>query len=155
MNDTQQTVRTFLKEHGRLTLGVNEKGNYPNLSVMHYVVDSSMRMYVGTRTSFAKYAALKNDPRVTFVISDDTPQPLFVLSGHGMVRQIDAETVPLAYSFFKSENNATWYVEGADDFVMFEIEIASLRWLDVSSGTLQSTMVDITHLNTTEAAAAN
>lgn len=125
-----------------MVLGVNdEKGKCPNLSLMHYAIDSDLNIYFGTRKSFGKYQLLKKSPNVSFVVVEEGIDPLRVADMHGVAHELDGGEARLAYSLFKTENQAKWYVEGTDDFVMFRITPTSIRWLDGSSGALVMTEV--------------
>jgi len=65
------------------------------------------------------------------------------VDGRGEAREIDPKVTPLAHDFFKSRNTTKWYVEGADDFAMFEIIPTSIRWLDATSGELKVTDIPL------------
>jgi len=139
----EEAVQDFLEKHVKMVLGINESDSYPNTSLMHYAVGSKLHIYFGTKKGFGKYNALKEDPRVSFVVIEEGHDPLRVVDGRGEAREIDPKVTPLAHDFFKSRNTTKWYVEGADDFAMFEIIPTSIRWLDATSGELKVTDIPL------------
>lgn len=142
-----KSVQEFLEEHLKMVLGVNEEGGYPNTSLMHYAVGDDMCIYFGTKRGFGKYKSLKDDVRVSFVIIEESVDPLRVVDGRGEASELTDKEAEDAYTHFKAKNQAKWYVEGEDDFVMFKIKPNSIRWLDATSGKLVLTNVP---LNNTE-----
>jgi len=136
--DKKDEVLDFLKKHVKMVLAINEANDYPNASLLHYVVTDSFGILFGTKRGFGKYNALVADPKVSFVVVEEGIDPLRVVDGRGMAQEITAELeLQLAHDLFRSKNDAKWYVENADDFVMFEITPTSIRWLDATSGNLQ------------------
>ena len=133
----KETVQDFLAKHPKMSLAINEDGLAPNISLMHYAMEGTRRMLIGTRKAFKKYDAMKKDGKVSFMIVDEGLNPLRSVSGHGVATELTDFQMDFAYALFKKENIAKWYVEGANDFAMFEIVIASLRYLDATSGSLQ------------------
>ncbi len=136
-------ARDFLSKHPKMALAINEPNNAPNISLMHYAMEGSRRMLIGTRKSFKKYAALKHDGNISFLIMDEAVNPLKSVSGQGVATELTDFQMDFAYTLFKKENIAKWYVEGADDFAMFEIILTSLRYLDATSGTLTITDIPV------------
>jgi general stress protein 26 len=141
--EVKATVLDFLKRHVKMVLGINEAGSYPNTSLMHYAVGDDLTVYIGTKRGFGKYNALTADPKVTFVVVEESIDPLRVVDARGLARELNQTESEAAYALFKTENKAKWYVEGADDFVMFEIKPTSIRWLDATSGSLTITPVQL------------
>ncbi|MBI2048409.1 MAG: pyridoxamine 5'-phosphate oxidase family protein [Parcubacteria group bacterium] len=133
----REEIQDFLERHIKMVLGINEEGNYPNTSLMHYAVDKSLHIHFGTKRSFGKYAALKKDSRVSFVVVEECIDPLRVVDGRGEARELEGEEAEMAYLLFKTENKSKWYVEHSSDFAMFQIKPKSFRWLDGSSGELK------------------
>ena len=140
-----EAVQEFLEAHSKMVLGINENDNYPNTSLMHYAVDRSLYIHFGTKRAFGKYEALKKDPRVSFVVVEGCIDPLRVVDGRGIARELSSEEAEMAYLLFKTENKSKWYVEGANDFAMFQIKPTSIRWLDATSGALVKIDLDVNH----------
>lgn len=139
----QETVQDFLAKHPKMSLAINEDAGAPNISLMHYAMEGTRRMLIGTRKAFKKYEAMKKDGNVSFMIVEEGLNPLRSVSGHGIATELSDFQMDFAYALFKKENIAKWYVEGAQDFAMFEIVISSLRYLDATSGSLQILEVPI------------
>ena len=125
-----------------MVLGVNEEGGPPNTALMHYAVDRSLHLHFGTKRASAKYKSLTKDPSVSYLVIEEGLDPKRVASGRGAVRELSGDEAENAKLLFKSMNKSKWYVEQAQDLVMFEIKPTSLCWLDGSTGTLQ--VCDIT-----------
>ena len=120
-----------------MVLSINEIESAPNASLMHYAADKSNYIHFGTKRSYQKYTALKKDPRVSFVIVEESIDPLRVVSGRGVARELEGSEAEFALMLFKSENHSKWYMEQASDLVMFQIKPTSIRWLDATSGELK------------------
>lgn len=135
----RDVVQEFLEKHVKMVLAINEHdgGGYPNASLMHYAVGKDLHVYFGTKQAFGKYEALKQDPKVSFVVVEECLDPMRVVDGRGLARELSPQEATFAYEYFKRSNLSKWYVEGARDFTMFVIEPTSIRWLDGSSGQLQ------------------
>lgn len=139
----REIVHDFLLKHPKMSLAINEESGAPNVSLMHYAMEGNRRMLIGTRRSFKKYDAMKRDGNVSFMVVEEGLNPLRSVSGHGVAAELSDFQMDFAYALFKKENIAKWYVEGADDFAMFEIVLSSLRYLDATSGSLKITDVPI------------
>jgi len=141
---SRDIVQVFLEKHVKMVLAINEPDGegYPNASIMHYAVGKDLHVYFGTKRSFGKYQALQKDPKVSFVVIEEGLDPLRVVDGRGIAKELSPSEAQFAYEYFKRNNQAKWYVEGAQDFAMFVIEPTSIRWLDGSSGKLVVTDVD-------------
>lgn len=133
----RSTVQGFLEGHMKMVLSLNEEGGPPNTVLMHYAIDRSLHIHFGTKRASAKYTALKKDPRVSFLVIDEGLDPKRVASGRGVVRELDPQEGENAKLLFKTVNKSKWYMEQAQDLVMFEIKPTSLCWLDGSSGELK------------------
>lgn len=147
MEGTPQSLREvtqdFLIKHPKMSLAINEENGAPNISLMHYAMEGTRRMLIGTKKAFKKYELLRLDGKVSFLIQEENINPLRAVSGHGIATELSDFQMDFAYSLFKKENITKWYVEGANDFAMFEIVISSLRYLDATSGSLQITDIPI------------
>ena len=140
---TRQTVLKFLERHVKMILSINEAGKAPNTVLMHFAINQGLQLYFGTKRSSAKYAALKRDPKVSFLVIDEGLDPKCVASGRGDARELNWEDTKAAYAFFKSANRSKWYMEGEKDLVMFEVILNSLCWLDGSSGDIKICDINI------------
>ena len=136
-HEVRSTVQEFLEGHVKMVLSVNEAGGPPNTVLMHYAVDRSLHLHFGTKRSSAKYASLKKDPRISFLVIEEGIDPKRVASGRGEVRELEGDEMENAKLLFKTMNKSKWYMEQAQDLVMFEIKPTSLCWLDGSSGELK------------------
>ena len=135
----RDVVQEFLEKHIKMVLAINERDGegYPNSSIMHYAVGKDLHVYFGTKRSFGKYEALKKDPKVSFIVMAEGIDPLCVVDGRGLARELSPQEAQFAYEYFKRNNLSKWYVEGSQDFAMFTIEPAAIRWLDGTSGQLK------------------
>jgi|SRR3989344_5528835 len=140
----RDVVQEFLETHVKMVLGINEHDGegYPNTSLMHYAVGKDLHMYFGTKRAFGKYESLRKDPKVSYVIVEEGKDPLRVVDGRGIARELTPDEAKFAYEYFKRNNLSKWYVEGATDFAMFTIEPTAMRWLDATSGQLKVTNVE-------------
>lgn len=136
-------VRDFLANHLKMVMGINEGEGYPNTSLMHYAVTDDLRVFFGTKRGFGKYSAIIKNPKISFVVVEEGIDPLKVVDARGIARELSVEEALKAHEHFKAANQAKWYVEGANDFVMFEIALTSLRWLDATSGELKVTPLEL------------
>ena len=134
-----EEAREFLNNHHKAIFTVLDEEGAPSSSLMHYVVDDDLKVYIGTKKGFGKYQAMKNDPRVSFAIPEESADPLRVLDMQGHAEEVPEDETEELYKFFKSKNDKKHYVQGAEDFVMFKIVPYSLRFMDASSGDLQIT----------------
>lgn len=140
----RDVVQEFLETHVKMVLAINEHDGegYPNASLMHYAVGKDLHMYFGTKRAFGKYEALRKDPKVSYVVIEEGNDPLQVVDGRGIARELTPDEARFAYEYFKRNNLSKWYVEGAPDFAMFVIEPTAMRWLDATSGKLAVTEVE-------------
>jgi hypothetical protein len=60
---------------------------------------------------------------------------------HGKAQELTREEQQVWFEHFKSKNPSKYYVEGAEDYVMFRVHPTFLRWLDATSGELTITQV--------------
>src|SRR3989344_5418159 len=92
---------------------------------------------------------LNNHRKAVFATTDDQGLPttslmLYVIDDElnvadlrGKAYEIPADQLEEVHAFFKSKNTSKYYVEGAEDFVMFKMSPDFIRWLDAESGELQ------------------
>lgn len=138
MNQTElrQTVIDFLNNHRKAVFSILDTDGLPTTSLMLYVIDDEMNVYFGTRKAFSKYEHVRNHPIVSLSVIEEVLDPLKVVDLRGTVTEVPAEETESIHAFFKSKNPAKYYVEGAEDFVMFKLKPDFVRWLDASSGEL-------------------
>ncbi len=138
MNQTElrQTVIDFLNNHRKAVFSILDADGLPTTSLMLYVIDDEMNVYFGTRKAFSKYEHVRNHPIVSLSVIEEVLDPLKVVDLRGTVTEVPAEETESIHAFFKSKNPAKYYVEGAEDFVMFKLKPDFVRWLDASSGEL-------------------
>jgi general stress protein 26 len=134
--ELRQTVINFLNNHRKAVFAILDNEGMPTTSLMLYVIDDEMNVYFGTRKVFSKYATLQNNPTVALSVIEEALDPLKVVDLRGTVTEIPPEQTAEIHTFFKSKNQSKYYVEGADDFVMFKMAPEFVRWLDASSGEL-------------------
>lgn len=136
-DNLRSVVLNFLNNHRKAVFGVIDENGLPATSLMLYVVDDELNIYFGTRKAFSKYSQIKNTPTVSLSVIEEVLDPLKVVDLRGKAEEIPAEKLPEVHGFFKSKNDSKYYVEGAEDFVMFKIKPDFIRWLDAESGELQ------------------
>ncbi len=129
-------VKDFLNNHRKAVFATLDEQGLPTTSLMLYVIDDSLNVFFGTRRSFSKYAHIKANPTMSLSVIDGTVDPLKVVDMRGVAEELSPENQANVYAFFKEKNPAKYYVEGAEDFVMFKITPQFVRWLDAESGTL-------------------
>jgi general stress protein 26 len=140
-NTLRQTVIEFLNQHRKAVFAINDDDNLPTTSLMLYVIDDAMNVYFGTRKAFRKYKHIHQHPVVSLSVIQEVLDPLRVVDVRGEVKELTPEEQESAYAFFKSKNTSKYYVEGAEDFVMFKLTPHFVRWLDAESGEL--TIIDV------------
>lgn len=127
-----------------MVLSINDTASVPNASLMHYAIgENGMTLYFGTRIVFKKFGLLHAFPAVSCLIAEEGNDPVRAVSIHGVVRQLSGIEHELGYALFKANNTTKWYIEGADDIVMFVVEPTSVSWIDGSSGELVTTAVPL------------
>ncbi|MBP6924149.1 MAG: pyridoxamine 5'-phosphate oxidase family protein [Candidatus Pacebacteria bacterium] len=132
----RQTVIDFLNQHRKAVFAINDEDNLPTTSLMLYVIDDEMNVFFGTRKAFHKYNNLLENPTVSLSVIQEVLDPLRVVDIRGDAHELSPEETKNVYAFFKSKNPSKYYVEGAEDFVMFKIVPSFVRWLDAESGEL-------------------
>lgn len=139
VRDLHEEVRQFLQAHTRMVLAIDDDGRCPNTSLMHYILgENSFALYIGTRKSFAKYALLQRNRCAACLITEDTPDPVRVVSIHASIEEIsEGIENELAQSILRANNRTTWYVDGSDDLKMFALRPMTIKYLNGSSGKLE------------------
>ncbi|MEY2665547.1 MAG: Pyridoxamine 5-phosphate oxidase [Candidatus Parcubacteria bacterium] len=137
----RETIRSFLNNHRKAVFATIDDQGFPATSLMLYVIDDELNVYFGTRKAFSKYAQIKNSPMISLSVIEEVLDPLKVVDLRGKAVEIPADKLEETHAFFKTKNNSKYYVEGAEDFVMFKMEPEFIRWLDAESGELQITNV--------------
>ncbi len=136
-SELRTTVIDFLNKHRKAVFATIDDEGRPATSLLLYVIDDEMNVYFGTRKSFAKYEQIKKHPVVSLSVIEEVLDPLKVADLRGTVTEVPAEELDKTHAFFKSKNDSKYYVEGADDFVMFKLTPDFVRWLDATSGQLE------------------
>lgn len=123
MNDSvlRKIVHTFLDAHKKAV----------------FATDDDLNIYFGTRKSFKKYNQLLDHPLVSLSVVEEKLDPLRVVDMRGVAKEVPQEHTKEVLAHFKSKNMSKYFVEGAEDFVMFRIEPTQMRWLDATSGELK------------------
>ena len=132
-------VIDFLNAHRKAVFAISDAQGLPTTSLMLYVIDDEMNVYFGTRRAFGKYKDITACPVVSLSVIEEVLDPLKVVDVRGTVEEVSAEKHAETYAFFKSKNPSKYYVEGAEDFVMFKLTPNFVRWLDAATGELTIT----------------
>ena len=132
----RQTIIDFLNAHRKAVFSLLDEAGLPTTSLMLYVVDDDMNVFFGTRKAFSKYGHIKKHPVMALSVIQDTLDPLQVVDIRGDVYELSPEDQENVHAWFKTKNPSKYYVEGADDFVMFKLVPHFIRWLDAESGEL-------------------
>ncbi len=136
--DALRTVVTdFLNNHRKAVFATVDKEGGPHTSLMLYVVDGDLNVYFGTRRAFGKYEQLKQNPHMSLSVIEEKLDPLRVVDIRGKAEEIAPDEHDMWFEHFKAKNTSKYYVEGADDFVMFRVRPTMIRWLDATSGELE------------------
>ncbi|MCA9354836.1 MAG: pyridoxamine 5'-phosphate oxidase family protein [Candidatus Kaiserbacteria bacterium] len=146
MNQAQlrQTIIDFLNQHRKAVFSILDEKGLPTTSLMLYVIDDELNVFFGTRKAFSKYQHIIDNPVVSLSVIEEVVDPLKVVDIRGDVTQLSPEDQEKVHSFFKEKNPAKYYVEGAEDFVMFKLTPHFVRWLDAASGELS--IVDLSEI---------
>lgn len=141
----RSTVLDFLNNHRKAVFSILDDDQLPTTSLMLYVVDDEFNVFFGTRRSFSKYRHMIANPVVSLSVIEEVLDPLKVVDLRGTVEELTPADQANVYEFFKSKNPAKYYVEGAEDFIMFKLTPHFMRWLDAASGELS--IIDVEHIN--------
>ncbi len=137
--ELREKIKNFLNNHRKAVFSILDSKGLPTTSLMLYVIDDELNVYFGTRKAFSKYSELLQNPVVSLSVIEEVIDPLKVTDIRGTVTEIPAEELEQTHEFFKSKNSAKYYVEGAEDFVMFKLKPDFMRWLDAETGELTIT----------------
>lgn len=139
----REKVADFLTTHRKGVFAiVDEEGN-PATSLMLYTTDDDLNVYFGTRKAFKKYEQMKAHPFIALSVIEENIDPLRVVDLRGTVTELSREEQDAAYAHFKTKNSSKYYVEGAEDYIMFKLTPSSIRWLDATSGELTITNLEM------------
>jgi general stress protein 26 len=130
------TVKEFLNTHRKAIFAFVDEHGYPTTSLMLYSIDDDLNVYFGTRRAFGKYADVTRQPVVSLSVVEEALDPLRVVDIRGTAVEVSVDESEKVHTFFKTKNDSKYYVEGAEDFVMFKITPNFLRWADATSGSL-------------------
>jgi general stress protein 26 len=137
--ELQEVIKRFLNTHRKAIFAILDKNGLPTTSLMLYAIDDDFNVYFGTRKSFSKYGEISKCPIVSLSVVEENIDPMKVTDIRGLVTEISRDELEATLTFFKSKNPAKYYVEGAEDFVMFKLTPNFLRWVDAESGELKIT----------------
>jgi general stress protein 26 len=132
----RQTIIDFLNNHRKAVFAILDDDKLPTTSLMLYVIDDELNVFFGTRKAFTKYRHIHDHSIVSLSVIEEAVDPLKVVDIRGDVEQLTPQDQANVHQWFKQKNQATYYVEGADDFVMFKLTPHFVRWLDAESGEL-------------------
>lgn len=132
----RETIINFLNDHRKAVFSILDDDGLPTTSLMLYVIDDELNVFFGTRKAFTKYRHILEHPVVSLSVIEETVDPLKVVDIRGTVTQLSAQDQENVHTWFKTKNPAKYYVEGAEDFVMFKLTPDFVRWLDAESGEL-------------------
>ena len=141
----RQTIVDFLNNHRKAVFAILDADGLPTTSLMLYVIDDELNVFFGTRRAFSKYQHILNHPVVSLSVIEEALDPLKVVDIRGDVSELAPHDQENVHAFFKEKNPAKYYVEGAEDFVMFKLTPHFVRWLDAESGELS--IVDLEHIH--------
>ena len=110
---------------------------------MLYVIDEDMNVYFGTRKAFNKYKQLCENPAISLSVIQESVDPLQVVDVSGKAEPLSDEEKEKWFVYFKDHNPSVYYVEAAEDYIMFRITPEKMRWLDATSGELVIEQVEI------------
>lgn len=138
MEQTQlrDTIITFLNNHRKAVFSILDDDGLPTTSLMLYVIDDELNVFFGTRMAFTKYRHILKNPVVSLSVIEEAVDPLKVVDIRGTVEQLTPQDQDNVHTWFKTKNPAKYYVEGAEDFVMFKLTPHFVRWLNAESGEL-------------------
>lgn len=132
----RHTIIDFLNNHRKAVFSILDDTDLPTTSLMLYVIDDELNVFFGTRKAFSKYAHILDHPVVSLSVIEEVLDPLKVVDIRGDVSELSPEDQENVHTWFKTKNPAKYYVEGAEDFVMFKLTPHFVRWLDAESGEL-------------------
>lgn len=135
--DLRHIIIDFLNNHRKAVFSILDEHGLPTTSLMLYVVDDELNVFFGTRRMFSKYQHIKDHPVVSLSVIEEKIDPLKVVDMRGDVTELSPEDQEKVHAWFKTKNPAKYYVEGAEDFVMFKLVPHFVRWLDAESGSLE------------------
>jgi len=134
--ELRKTIIDFLNNHRKAVFSILDDDGLPTTSLMLYVIDDDLNVFFGTRKAFAKYKHILDHPVVSLSVIEEALDPLKVVDIRGDVEQLSPQDQENVHRWFKTKNPSKYYVEGADDFVMFKLTPHFVRWLDAESGEL-------------------
>jgi uncharacterized pyridoxamine 5'-phosphate oxidase family protein len=132
----QTIVHDFLNAHRKAIFAFIDGEGHPTTSLMLYAIDEKLNVYFGTRKAFGKYTYATTHPQVSLSVMEEVLDPLKVVDIRGVATELSHEEQKAMYAHFKTKNQSKYYVEGAEDYVMFRITPTAIRWADATSGEL-------------------
>lgn len=141
--DIKEKAREFLQGHRKAVFATVDAEGRPHTSLMLYVIDDDMNVYFGTRKAFNKYKQLCDNPAISLSIIQESVDPLQVVDIYGKAEPLPDEEREKWFAYFKDHNPSVYYVEAAEDYVMFRIQPEGMRWLDATSGELVIESIEV------------
>ena len=133
----KETIKGFLNTHRKAVFAILDKQGFPTTSLMLYAIDDELNVYFGTRRSFGKYADIRKQPVVSLSVVEEVLDPRAVVDMRGIAIEVPDEECGTTCSFFKTKNPSKYYIDEAEDFVMFKIVPNFIRFADSRSGELK------------------
>lgn len=140
---TKEIIVDFLNKHRKAVFASATADGQPHASLMLYAIDDNLNFYFGTKKSFGKYERLKENPKMSLCVIEESLDPFCVVEVEGRAVEIPENENVGALHFFESKNPSAYYVKGAEDFVMFRITPSRMKWIDARSGELKSEEVHL------------
>lgn len=140
----RHTIIDFLNNHRKAVFAISDEDGLPTTSLMLYIIDDELNVFFGTRKAFSKYQHIIDQPVVSLSVIEEAVDPLRVVDIRGTVEELAPHDQENVHRWFKEKNRSKYYVEGAEDFVMFKLTPNFVRWLNAESGELS--IVDLTQI---------
>lgn len=137
MDTLRNTIKDFLNGHRKAVFATIDAQGFPVTSLMLYAIDEDFNVYFGTRRSFSRYTDIRHEPIISLTIVEESLDPLRVVDIRGTAIEVPDEECGTTCSFFKTKNPAKYYIEEAEDFVMFKLVPTFIRMVDSTSGEIK------------------
>lgn len=126
----------FLESHRKAVFSCVDTAGRPSATLMLYTVNEALEAHFGTSKSFSKYEQLQQNPHAAFGVIQEVLDPLQSVEIRGRVEFIPEEHTQATLQWFQEKNPSTLYVATFDDFVMFKVKPAYVRWQDATGDDL-------------------
>lgn len=135
----RREVESFLNNHRKAVFATVDAGGHPHTSLMLYTIDEAFNVYFGTRKSFRKFDQIMANNQISLSVIEEVLDPLKVVDIRGTAELLGPDEHEEWFAHFKAKNPSKYYVEAAEDYVMFRVRPTMIRWLDAQSGELTIT----------------